>query len=92
MTICAATMQADISVVPTGTSVDVNVEHNEDIGRTGFSGLLAELDAQPAPPVESPEAWAPVAVSHGAADHHHRSAVQAFCMWIDHGRHERIAS
>ena len=65
-----------------GNVVDVIVDPNEDIGRVGFAGLLADCESRPATAVESPESWAPLGVSVGAFDHGRRSAVATFCHWL----------
>ena len=66
----------------------VIVDRSEDLGRVGFSGLLADAEPQPAIAVESPESWAPVGVSSGAIDDAQRRAVEDFCVWLDDQRRE----
>lgn len=81
-----------LSAPADGNAVDVIVEHNEDIGRSGFSGLLAELDDPArAKTTESPEVWAPVAVSHGSKNADRARAVDVFCAWLRDER-EQLAS
>ena len=71
----------------------------EDIGRTGFSGLLAEADAadeasrrstQASRGAEGPGTRNPVP-SYGPEEPERRAAIASFCAWLDDQR-EALAS
>ena len=55
----------------------------EDLGRTGFSGLLAETNEAATPAVhEGPGGVAPIAISHGPEDPAHAVALEQFQRWL----------
>ena len=71
--------------------MNVIVDPNEDIGRVGFSGLLAEVDRSEPLAAESPQTWAPVARSAGPVIPANRDALERFHRWLE-DRRQPLAS